>query len=135
MRALVRAAGPDAHMSADEFDDFIATQLDRYYSRLLARAYMSASGQRNVSGNLKGEQLADAFTLAATRLLSDAELSFSEFVEIFETMISNVASRRSSTAVAAHLESELPDEPDIIFPKIIAPDIILPTPSIELPSS
>jgi len=112
-------------MSPDMFDDFIATQLDKYYSRLLARAYMQASGSRKTSAPLKGEELASAFTIATTRLLADAELSFQEFIAVFDTMIRNVASRRNQEAVSAHLETIMPQEPDIIFPDLI-PSIPLP---------
>ena len=116
-------------MSPDEFDEFIAAQLDRYYSRLLARAYMQSAGQRNLSGNLSGDQLAKAFSIAATRLLSDAELSFQEFVGIFDTMISNVAARRNALAVSTYLDTLLPEEPDIVLPNL-TPEIPLPTPQI-----
>ena len=112
-------------MSPDMFDDFIATQLDKYYSRLLARAYMQASGSRKTSEPLKGEELASAFSIATTRLLADAELSFQEFIAVFDTMIRNVASRRNQEAVSAHLETIMPQEPDIIFPDLI-PSIPLP---------
>jgi len=77
---------------------------------------MSASGKRNTSGNLSGEALANAFSTAATRLLSDAELSFAEFVSIFDVMIMNVSARRTSTAVASKLAEDLPSEPDLPFP-------------------
>ena len=125
IRDLMSFFGTQREISSEQFDEFIGEQLEDYYSRLFARAYMIATGERNTNATLAGDDLIRAFELSMNNFLSDAELSFQEYVSCLNVLVRNVAARRNMSAVTDALGTIQPEEPDINDI-----DLPLPTPSV-----